>query len=162
MHSNATWQRWYFWKSWDLKKNFWSSCAGLKYAWVGCIIIDSFGSWRSTGMKWLSHTGSLSYWQQKRRCCSRADVFGHCPLFSGEHFQCWPLVPHTLCELFHQAEVLMSLHCSCTFPPSQGDESFIQCCDPCQRTGSFIWWECSRSNKVLTQNNASWIFGYWK
>lgn len=60
MHSNATWQVWYLWKSWDFEKNFWSSSAGLKYAWVGCMIIDSSGSWRSMGMKRLSHTGSLS------------------------------------------------------------------------------------------------------
>lgn len=32
----------------------------LHYAWLGCEIIDSSGSWRSRGMKRLSHSGSLS------------------------------------------------------------------------------------------------------
>lgn len=60
MHSNAAWQIWYLRRVWDLELNIWSTSAGLKYAWLGCKIIDSSGSWRSRGMKRLSRTGSLS------------------------------------------------------------------------------------------------------
>lgn len=60
IHSNAAWQIWYLRRVWDLELNIWSTSAGLKYAWLGCKIIDSSGSWRSRGMKQLSRTGSLS------------------------------------------------------------------------------------------------------
>lgn len=60
MHSNAAWQIWYLWRVSDLELNIWSTSAGLKYAWLGCEIIDSSGSWRSRGMKRLSRAGSLS------------------------------------------------------------------------------------------------------
>lgn len=57
---DEAWNIWrWLWTFWNLEfliKFRWF----LHYAWLGCEIINSSGSWRSRGMKRLSHSGSLS------------------------------------------------------------------------------------------------------